>query len=482
MMRRVVRTACQLLAILLTLPLASATGFAAIEGGDEVRHLTLQVVLERAAQHHPDILQARDALSQAERDLVAQQAAYAPRLSLDSTPVGLRMQHGEVVRQTASLRLSASQSTATGWSGSASLNVSIDDGLSLSLPSWSVSVSYPLFKSAELSSTNLAIRQAQIQVESARRNLLRTESTALVETVHLYHGVWQAAARWQEARDALTEAEIHAEQVARRVELGIASQMEHLTAQTELQRQQLNAVQAERAYRAQMQTLLSVIGLEEDHAAYYVAAWPELAPPEAPLDIDAYALAARDFDIALWQREVAIDTARLQLEAERERSGLESTLSASVGKGQERQVNETTPQWSLQVQVTYPLADGGARERTLAERELSLKQAERAYEEELKAFEKRLEQLRHALFDAKANLQIAQLSYEMAELQFMGAQTAFSAGLSSEDDLKQAERAFERARNDLDAAVLEVYVALWQMQISAGKRPDFSPLVNLPGS
>lgn len=482
MIGRRVWTACQLVALLLTIPLASFSSSAASEAGSEIDTLSLQTVLDRAAQYHPDIVQARNALVQAERDLVAQQAAYAPKLSLDSTPIGFRMQQGEVVRQAASIRLSANQSTSVGLSGSASLSVSVDDGFSLSVPSWNVSFSYPLFRSAELNSTNMAIRQAQIQVETARRNLLRAESTALVQTVELYHGAQRAAARWKEALDALTEAETEATRVARRVELGVASDIEYLTAQTELRRQQLQAAQAERAYKDQMQSLLTAIGIEGEPEAYRLSDWPELSPPGTALDLDAYVSAASSFDVGLWQREIAVDTARLQLEAEIERSGFETTLSASVGKGQDRQVNETIPQWSLQLQVSYPLADGGAQARALADREQNLKNAERAYEEELKAFQQRLRQLQEALSDAETNLQIAELSYEIAALQFAGAQTAHASGLSSVDDLKQAERALERAKDDLEAAVLDVYVALWNIQIAAGMRPDFTPLFDRAGS
>lgn len=439
--------------------------------------LTLESVIERARHHHPDILKAEAALVAAERELEAQEAAYTPRVSLESTPLSLRMQQGQLTRQSASVRLSANQSTPTGLSASASVSLAVDDDFALSVPTWSVGLSYPLFRSAELNATNMAIRQAEIGLEVARRNRVRSEATALVQTVELYHSAYLASLRLQEARETLAEVQEQTDSVLRQVELGIVSEVDRISALTELRRQELAEAQAERAYRDQMQSLLTAIGLTGPPDAYELAGWPKLTPPARYLVPEGWADAARAFDASLWQREVAIETALLQLRAERERSGVESGLSASVGKGQTNDPSsDSTTRWSVQLQVSYPLADGGARAKGLEEREESVRDAEQAYRDELKAFEQRTRQLQEAVSDARIQVEIAELTYEKAKIEFANAQAAYAGGMSGHLNLRQAERALRRADDDLQAAVLDMWVAVWNIEIAAGNQPNLSML------
>lgn len=450
-----------------------------IDAGAEpeaVQVLTLPAVLAKAAAFHPDILKALENLAAAERDLEAQQAAYAPRVSLSGSPGGLVLRQGEVRRGNPSLSISASQSTPVGLNGSASVSLRLEDEWQVTVPSWSVSLTYPLFRSPELNSSNMAIRQAQISLEVAKRNLARTEATALVQTVQLYHAAYRSAVRLAEAWDSLAEAEAEAEAVRRRVEMGMASEVELLTAEAELRRQQLSAVQAERGFGQQMTTLLETVGLSGAEGPFVLAGWLELdTPPDAFLPPQWREL-AREFDVALWQRAMAVETAQLQLQAEMERQGVESNVSVGVREGQETQNSPPTTSWSLEVSFSYPLADGGARRRSLEERTRSLEEAEAAYAEEMKAFERRILELENALHDARLNLEIARLTYERTRLEFAGAEAAYASGMSSPQTYRQAQRTLARAYDDLQAALLDVYAAQWNLQIAAGLQPDFQAL------
>lgn len=441
------------------------------------RVLTLQDVVTMARQRHPDIVKADAALRSAERDLAAQEAAYSVRVTLDSTPLSLSLQRGRLTRSPLSLRLSTSQNTSVGLNASASLGLSIADDLEVSVPTWNVGLSYPLFRSPELNSTNLAIRAAQINLESARRQRVRAEGTAIVQTIELYRNAYLAEIRLREAQEAFAQAQERYETVLRQRAIGIASEADRINAEAELRRQQLTLTQAERAYRNQMEALLKAIGAsDEPPDAYRLAEWPKLARPAVDRDDAAWLEEARAFDPSLWQQAVAVETAELQLRAERERSRFDASLSASVGKGRETDPADTQVRWSVQVQLSYPLADGGARAKSLHEREEGLRNAEQAYQDEIRAFEQRMRQLREALDDAWLQMEIAELTYEKARLDFASAQAAYSVGMTTAADLQAVERALERAAEDLQTAILAVYIALWNMEIAAGHVPDLSVL------
>lgn len=87
-----------------------------------------------------------------------------------------------------------------------------------------------------------------------------------------------------------------------------------------------------------------------------------------------------------------------------------------------------------------------------------------------------MRQLREALDDAWLQMEIAELTYEKARLDFASAQAAYSVGMTTAADLQAVERALERAAEDLQTAILAVYIALWNMEIAAGHGPDLSVL------
>lgn len=450
-------------------------------GTKERSVLSLETVIRRATTHHPNVVSALEAVTQAERDLQAAHAAFTPRVSLEGTPLQLTIRSGELTRRPSSLSLSMNQNTTIGLSTSASVSLSGSDLQSVSVGRWSVGISYPLFQSSELNSNNLAVRQAQIELEASYRSLAQAEASAVVDALQLYHRVVTAGHRLQEARDTLAQTQIEYQATLERLALDIATDVDRINAELAFRRQELAADQAKRTYLSQWRSLLNAIGLTETTENYLLEEWPELMHPAVAVDHTKWLESAREFDPGVWQRQVAVETAQLQLRAEQEQTGFTSSLSASVGRGgqdgsQSPSQDSSTTSWSVQVQASYPLLDGGARERSLLSREESVRRAEQAYSDELRAFEQRMQELIYALEDAEVNALLAELEYEKASIELAQARSSHSRGMITSVQLQQAERAERQAYDELQAARLSLYSAMWNVEIAAGRTLDLSSL------
>lgn len=430
--------------------------------------LSLYSVVERAIHEHPGVQDARTALDAAERELAGREAAFTPRLSVETTPVNVRMQRGTLTHRP-SLRLSASQNISNGLSTTANVNVSLED-TSLDVPTWTVGLSYPLFKSSNLNSDNLSLRQSQINVESAQRALVQAEAEAVVDAIKLYHATIIAFSSYAQQLATLDEVQKNAETTMKNVELGILSEIDRIEAETELRRQQLARTQAERTYDEQMQSLLDAIGLSRTEKSYRLDTWPTLPHPSVLVVPSEWIEKAKEFDPSLWQRDISVETATMQLQAEIEKNKIDASLGANVGKGEDDNIYN----WNVQVRFSYPLLDGGAQQRSLIDQQENVFAAERAYELEQASFEKRMHQLFHTLHDADEEAKISQLIVEKAKMELDMAKSAYERGLNTELDVNRAARALERAYNEHQAAVVDVYVALWRLDIATGSMPDLT--------
>lgn len=426
--------------------------------------LSLEFALQRAGRH-PDVVAAEQELIRAERELASRQRAFTPQASIDVTPLGMSLRGEAWRRDDPAISLSASQQGTSGMQASVSVGASVR-GDGVDVPSWSLSLSHPLLRTASLSSTHQAVRQAEAEVEVARSQLQRAELQAQIDIVRLYGAALVAAEAWAQAGEAYREAQENHVATLRRRELGVAGEIEQLEADVSLRREELAMVQAERTYAERLRGLVSALDLP--YAEYRLRPLPRhLAAPDLEVDLAALEEAALATDPGLRQRRLAVAAAENQLRAAEEQLRLEGSIRAGVSKA--RDTGETT--WSVQLQFGYPLLDGGAAKAAVEDKERALDAAREAY---VAAKDQVLREVRgyvDAVFDASVQAEIAALSLQMAEMELRQATAAHALGVLGDAEMRQAERAWQRAQGEHAAAVLQQWLALWDAYAFASLQP-----------
>src|SRR5690606_11651439 len=149
----------------------------------------------------------------------------------------------------------------------------------------------------------------------------------------------------------------------------------------------------------------------------------------------------RDFHVTGVQT-CALPISELQLAAERERSGWTASFSATyVPRGSGTQ--EQRDGLSLSVSLSYPLADGGQRRRSLAAREEAVERALEALERAEEEVRQQVLDLFVQLEDARREVDIAGLELARAELEYAAVlrQAGLPVAAAGQADVERARRA-----------------------------------------
>ena len=443
----------------------------AAAAGEETVNLSWHDVWTLADSYHPQVRAALRELESLERTLAQREAAYKPTLTLRGEGPGVRWAPGGDTEAFAlGVGLSAGLKLPSGLQLNASINSSQreagtedpDSGLRTT-----VSVSYPLRRSAELDADALALREAAVARDAGRRRVEIARQQARLETLSALREVEAAEALLRLARGAYEEALANHSVVVQQAEIGAATEAQLLAAQLDVLRAEQELMAAERTYQARRSSLLRLLGLTEDGVGYrFPSAWDWLAMPDsgAEDEIMAQAVAA---SVDVWERQQAVETTALQLAAERERSGLETSLqlsySASSGQGSQ-------PGWRVGLQASYPLLDGGQRRLNLEAREAAYAQAQEALASAVEQVQDQVADLLFQLEDARRQVEIARLELTRAQLEWTSAQRRLELPVpaATEADVAAARRAVERAEIAWREAVW-TYQARWmELQILQG--------------
>src|SRR5690606_7098069 len=352
-------------------------------------HMTLAEAWALAEAHHPRVVEARRTLEGLERDLEQRRSAYAPTLTVSVGRVSARVDtSGEWDTPNPDATLRAGLKLPSGIN----LNASVTSpALSSENGRWrgNVSLEYPLLRSAALDSDALALRQAEQALENARLEFERLRDEVRAEVLAALHALQVAQVRFELARAAHADAAAEWDLAQRHKELGIITEAEYLAAQIAWLRAEQDWLTAQRTLEARRRDLARLLGLD-DVAGYEfvdVLGWTAMPPAGSP-DESAARATARSLTV----RE-------RQLAAERERSGWTASFSATYvprGSGMQEQRDGL----SLSVSLSYPLADGGQRRRSLAAREEAVERA-------LEALERAEEEVRQQVLDSFVQLEDA---------------------------------------------------------------------------
>lgn len=426
-----------------------AVALAAFSSGPvrAARFISLAEAWALAEANHPRMVEETRRLEGLRRDVVQREAAYDPTLSASVSGLRYRIAP-DGTPDPGRVRPSLSASLKLPWGASVNASVSTSGGTASSGASenlrGSVGLNYPLFRSAELDADALALRQAAAALALGERELEQTADEVRADVLAALHADELAAMRLALAEEAYAEAEKAWEEARHKVDLGIASQMELLGAQIEWLRAEQEIVTARRSRQARRDQLLELLGLPEEEEEYVfesVFDWTGL-PEAPPLEEAVAAAVARD--TGLMQREEAAVVAELQLEEERRRPRFDSTLSASYDNTTEG--NRDTG-WTIGVSFTYPILDGGQRQRALASREEALERALEAVDDAEAAVRRQVEEAYVQLQDARRDEEIARLELTRAglELELLRRQAELPVATAGDQAVRQGERALLRA-------------------------------------
>lgn len=444
------------------------------DAGTLIRFLSLDEIWELAETQHPSMRDALRELAALERTLQQREAAYAPSVTLRSEGLGIRIdQNGSAQGVNPSLAVSSGLKLPAGVQLSATVTARdltrIADGANSPLQA-TLSLSYPLGRSAELDSDALALREARLALEAAERRLEATRAQARMQVLSALRDREVAAVRWRLAQEGLADALRRWEIVQAQAAAGMATEAQVVTAELERLRAEQELAVAERNYHTREQQLLRLLGLAGSGEPYrFESVWDWTGMPPAPSLAESAERAVR-YSADVWERAQALETARLQLQAERERAGLDTSLQVSYSNTTSQGQGQDQIGWRINFQVSYPLFDGGQRKLGVVNREEAVARAEEALAAAIEQVRTNVEELAFQLEDARRQVEMAQLDVMRAELELaaLERQLALPVPAATEDAVASARRARERAEIAWREAVW-TYQSRWvELQILQG--------------
>lgn len=434
--------------------LAAAPPVAALPA-QRVEVLTPEAAAERATAFAPAVLEAREALREAE--LAAIEAGL--KLSPDATLSGSTGVNQAGTRTSAGASLSGAVTPRLSW------NLSVDSRLPAHDPGYSAGLRFALWPAPGEGAWGEAER-ARAQVERARTLLASAEGSAATAARRAFDRLQIAEVRLALAEEALREAAIGLETVQVRRERGAASEVDVLRAEIRYLEAEAERSEREKAANELRKALAELAGLEPE--SFTLPPFEGVAfTPHGPPEPGAALAAALAASVEVADRARELEAARAELERVRSQNGLSLAVNASAGKEPGRD-----PTWGLFLNAQYDL--GGRKEIALAREraERAVEKAARALEEAKERVASRVEEAFASLEAALRGIEIREKSERVRELEAMVAREQHKRGLITDAALAAAERALTGAQLDRAEAV-SAYREQWaQLLLLMG---EFAP-------
>lgn len=316
------------------------------------------------------------------------------------------------------------------------------------------------------------IDAARAQTAAAERELAGAHSDLRLETRTAYWSLVAARESERVLTEALSAFEAHLQDARNRERFGMAARNEVLAVQVERDRAELVRLQAENAAAVANANLLRLVGLPPETSIQPTES--PIAPEATPGAIEplvARALEARPDAAALRSRIAATEAAvRIARSAALPQAGL------SAGYDYARPNTRVLPlvpewkgTWSVGLSVSWSVFDGGRSSAAAAQAE-SQAQAARAQLEDLER-RVRLDVTARALDlqTARAALAVARRNLEAARENLRVSRDRYREGVAFSSDLLDAETAQLRAGLDETQSVIQLRLALANLERAVGQ-------------
>ena len=346
-----------------------------------------------------------------------------------------------------------------------SLNQQVRTRLDYSAPQTSLSLRLPIFNREAHS----RLGQAQAQTEVAE-SLFRAKGLDLVDRLAVaYMQVLLA----QDSR-RLTELQLQAQavqlkQLQQRLQRGEGTRVETAQSQAALDVLRVRRTESDDQLELARRQLRRITGLPTPELrslagdyqpapmpAESLTEWLEIAVRQSPsLQARQQALVAAKMNV---QRNFAGHFPRLDLVASASHNQNETTSS----------LNQTTSLRSLGLQLSVPIFSGGGVDASVKQALSDQSRAEEEIRIERETLEIEVQRYYQATQTGQARIEAMRTSVAAAELALLGTQRALEAGLSTGNDVAEAQARLFGTRRELAQMRLDYLLARTRLMVQAG--------------
>lgn len=311
------------------------------------------------------------------------------------------------------------------------------------------------------------IQAAQAQSTAAERDLSSARNDLTLETRTAYWTLVAARENERVLTEAVAAFEAHSRDAQNRERLGLAARNEVLLVQVERDRAELNRLRAGNAAAVANANLLRLVGLPPSSRIDPIE--PRTPPEQGDVEIEplvAQALESRPDAAALRSRIVAADAGvRIARSA--------SLPSAGVSAGYDLArpnprvlplVPEWKSSWSVGLSVSWSAFDGGRSSAATAQAEAQAQALRRQLDDLTRRVRLEVTSRAFDLRTARAALGVAQRNLEAARESLRVSRDRYREGLIASSDLLDGETALLRAGLDETEAVIQLRLAVAQLE------------------
>lgn len=316
------------------------------------------------------------------------------------------------------------------------------------------------------------IQAAEAQTTAAEKDVGSAQNDLTLETRTAYWSLVAASESERVLTEAVATFEAHLRDVQNRERLGLAARNEVLLIQVERDRAELNRLQAANAAAIANANLLRLVGLAP--ATRIEATEPRTAPEAAATEIEplvARALESRPDAAALRSRIAAADAA---VKVTRAASLPQAGVSAGYDLARPNSrvlplVPEWKGTWSVAVNLSWNVFDGGRASAAVTQAQAQAQAARRQLEDLERRVRLDVTSRAFDLRTARAALEVAQRGLEAARESLRVSRDRYREGLIASSDLLDGETALLRAGLDETQAVIQLRVAMAQLERAVGQ-------------
>ena len=325
-----------------------------------------------------------------------------------------------------------------------------------------VSVEQVLYAGGQISA---AVKASEFLAQSEvwKREVVR--STLAFDAIQAFHDAFLAQGLIEVANDSIAAFQKHADDARHAVEVGMASKIVQLRAQTELAARQTDLTSASTAHELTLLNLKRIIGAPEaqpvqlDGALAWEAQDIELAA------LIARARAARPEILAL---EGGIEAAEQNVRMKR--ADYKPRAAASAQWQQGTGTGTLQPNgFSAQAGLEWQIYGGGKRKYAVAEAESQVRSLEKQRDDVLRLVELDVRQASLRVGESIEKIRRDKGTVALAEEGFRLAQVRFAEGVSTQTEVLDAELARSQAKTKLLQGLRDYAVARAALKKATGE-------------
>lgn len=307
------------------------------------------------------------------------------------------------------------------------------------------------------SQDEFALERAQLNLDGAgytyQRQLLNLEQ----QVVSAYYDLVRSIRQLEIEHQSLQQSEASLELAKRKFEVGLIAEVEALRWQVALLRARADFDQAETEIERRRDLLREILGMEMDEPLEVIS---EVESGRFPVDEKRALELGLQRRTDLRQAEIQEEVSQLSLQERMRDSGPVATLNASVGvRGRGSEVGDISSNlernlWSVGIDVTMPILDGGSKRSSINQAQVDLEQSRIATSLRKREIAREIRNTVRNLAQSERQIDLRGAALEFAERTYEVEQSRFELGLIQSQDLLNAQGELTQARIDeLDSIV-----------------------------